>query len=83
MPEFFQNRQVCDRFANGDADARFLISRLKDAEWKILQWKMRIRWHFNETAQWRTHHRDLTTKHTKATKKFRITSKDLRALRGY
>ena len=43
MAEFFKNGKIDDQIADGDPGARFAPFRLKDAEWKILNGKMRIR----------------------------------------
>ena len=69
MTEPFENREINNQIADRDSHARLTIFRLKDAERQILDWKMRTGWDFDETAQGRRHHRDLTTKNTKATKK--------------
>src|SRR5229473_2432713 len=69
MIELFQHGKIDNQIANGDSHARFSLFWLKDTERKILDGKMRIGWDFDETTQRRTHQLDLTTKHTKATKK--------------
>src|SRR5205809_4614570 len=85
MTELFQDRKIDNQIADRDSDARFALFRLKDAEWEILDGKMRIGWNFDKTAQGQSHQPDLTTKGTKATKKIKVTLRnlcDLRVLRG-
>jgi hypothetical protein len=48
MAEFFEHGKIDDQIANGDSGARFSSSRLKNAERKILNGKMRIRRNVNE-----------------------------------
>jgi hypothetical protein len=48
MAEFFENRKVDNRIANGNSGARFTPFRLKDAKGKILDRKMRIRRNVDE-----------------------------------
>jgi hypothetical protein len=69
MTELFENRKIHNQIPDGNAHTRFTLSRLENAEGKILNGKMRVGRDFDETAQRRRHHRDLTTKNAKATKK--------------
>ena len=71
MTELLENRKIDNQIADGNAHARFTFARLENAEGKILNGKMRIGCDFDETAQGRRHHHDLTTKKTKTTKKIR------------
>ena len=48
MAEIFENGEICNQIANGDAGARFASFRLKDAERKVLYGKMRISWNVDE-----------------------------------
>jgi hypothetical protein len=48
MAEFFEYGKIYDQIANGDSGAGFASSRLKNAERKILNGKMRIRRNVNE-----------------------------------
>src|SRR5438046_5831023 len=50
MTELFQDRKIDNQIADRDSDARFALFRLKDAEWEILDGKMRIGWNFDKTA---------------------------------
>ena len=43
MTELFQHGKIDNQIADGDSYARFTLPRLKDAERKILDGKMRIR----------------------------------------
>ena len=43
MTEFFQRGEIKNQISNRNAYTRFALSRLENAEGKILQWKMRIR----------------------------------------
>ena len=43
MTEFFQCREIKNQISDGNAYTRFALSRLENAEGKILQRKMRIR----------------------------------------
>ena len=82
MTELFENRKIHNQIPDGNAHARFTLSRLENTERKILNGKMRIGRDFDKTTQRRTHQRDLTTKNAKATKKIQNHSKELRDLRG-
>jgi hypothetical protein len=48
MAEFFESRKIDNQIADRDSGARFASSRLKDAEGKILNGKMRIRRNVDE-----------------------------------
>ena len=43
MTELFQRGEIKNQISNRNAHTRFALSRLENAEGKILQWKMRIR----------------------------------------
>jgi hypothetical protein len=48
MAEFFESRKIDNQIADGDSRARFASFRLKDAEGKILDGKMRNRRNVDE-----------------------------------
>ena len=73
MTEFFENGKIDNQIADRDSHAGLRLSRLENAEWKILNRKMRIARNVNKTAQGQSHQLDLTTKDTKATKKIKVT----------
>src|SRR5438045_5900610 len=69
MTQLFQHGKIDNQIADGNSHAGVAAFRLENAKGKIFNGKMRIDWNVDETTQWRTHQLDLTTKHTKATKK--------------
>ena len=48
MTEFFQLGEIKNQIPNRNAHSRFALSRLENAEGKILQWKVRIRCNLDE-----------------------------------
>ena len=52
MTEFFQRGEVKNQIPNRNAHTRFALSRLENAEGKILQRKVRIRCNFDERFEW-------------------------------
>ena len=67
MPEFFENGEIDNQITDRYSNAGFGLFRLENAEWKILNGKMRIRRNVDERTK--RHDQDLTTKNTKDTKK--------------
>ena len=55
MAEFFENGEIDNQITDRDSHPWFTLSRLENAEWKILNRKMRIAWDVKETAQRRIH----------------------------
>ena len=52
MTEFFQRGEIKNQIPNRNAHTRFALSRLENAEGKILQRKVRIRCNFDEGFEW-------------------------------
>jgi hypothetical protein len=48
MTQFLEDREIEHELADRHADARVTLSRLENAERKILDWKMRIRRNVDE-----------------------------------
>ena len=55
MTEFFKNGEIDNQIANRYSYTWLTLFRLKNAEWKILDRKMRIAQDVKETAQMRIH----------------------------
>jgi len=68
MAEFFENGKIENVLTDRDSHARVTLLGLKDTEWKIFDWKMRIARDFDKSAQRRIHEPLLKQKETKATK---------------
>ena len=48
MTQLLQHRKIDNQIADRDADTRVAVPWLKNAEWQVLQWEMRIRWDLDE-----------------------------------
>ena len=85
MTEFLQRRKIKNQITDRDTYAWCILFRLKHAEGKILNRKIRIFCDFEKRAK--SHAYDLTTKITEATKTYLNfpfqALRDLRVLRGH
>ena len=48
MAEFFENGKIDNQITDRDSHPGLRLFRLENAEWKILNRKMRIAWDFDE-----------------------------------
>ncbi len=75
----FQGCEIHNVIAESNTRAGSAIVRFENAEWQVLQRKMRIRRDFDKRTE--SHNYNLTTKITKDTKRYFFSYQELRDLR--